>query len=351
MLMRPPVSLCSAALAALLVFRSATAFAEPSAAFAAAESAYSAIDFDGTRTAAENALNEGNHDPTETLRLYTLLGIATSALGQDSEAREAFRRVIAIDPNTDVDKTLSPKIRSPYLEVRGELSAKGKLTPLSANVVRRAGRLFVELNDPAAVAASIDVAYRAGSSSEVTHFHLVRGQETRGSNPVSDASRVEYALTLRDGYGNALFRAGSNADPEVLSPAPSALTDTEHSTGTPKRTPYYVTAGLLAAAGVGAGAAAVYFHVQREKEAHDWNGPSCEQPGATRAEQCASVDSQRQKDQNLAIGLYAASGALLLGSVITLLVTPSAPRETARPVALPCVPGVGTFGASCRFAF
>lgn len=349
--MRSPVSFCSAALATLLVLQSATAFAEQSAALAAAEAAYVAIDFEGTRSAAENALNEGNHDPTETLRLYTLLGIATSALGQDNEAREAFRRVIAIDPNTDVDQRLSPKIRSPYLEVRGELAAKGKLAPLSASVVRRAGRLFVELEDPAAVAASIDVAYRAGSSSEVTHFHLVRGQETRGSNPVPDASRVEYRLTLRDGYGNALFRAGSDANPEVLPPAATALTDADHGTGTPRRTPYYVAAGLLAAAGVGAGATAVYFHVQREKEAHTWNGPSCEQPGATRAEQCASVDSQRQRDQNIAIGLYATSGALLLGSVITLLVAPSAPRETARAVELPCVPGVGTIGASCHFAF
>jgi hypothetical protein len=349
--MKSPVSLCSAALAVALALSSTTARAEQSASLGAAEAAYLAVDFEGTRSASENALNEGNHDPVETLRLYTLLGIAASTLGQDSEAREAFRRVIGIDPETGLDKTLSPKVRSPYLEVRGELSARGPLRPLSARVVRRVGRLFVELNDLAGIVASIDVAYRAGSSPNVTHFHLVRGQESRGSDPVSDATRVEYTLTVRDGYGNALFRAGSEESPEILPADPNAHDTSAVGASAPRRGPYYLTAGLLAGAGVAAGATAVYFHVQREKEAREWNSSACEQPGSTRGEQCAAVNDRRARDQNVAIGLYATSGALLLGSVITLLVAPHAVAEPARPAALPCVPGIGTFGAACRFAF
>jgi hypothetical protein len=349
--MKAPRSLCSAALAVVLALKSAPALAEQSSAYAAAEAAYVGVDFEGTRSASENALNEGNHDPAETLRLYTLLGIATSTLGQEGEAREAFRRVIGIDPDTGLDKNLSPKVRAPYLEVRGELSAKGKLEPLSARVERRSGRLFVALVDPANIAAGIDVAYRAGSSQNVTHFHLVRGQEMKGSDPVPDTSRVEYTVAVRDGYGNALFRAGSEASPEVLPPAAVATGGEEHPAAAPKRTPYYLAAGILAGAGVAAGATAIYFHVQREKEAREWNGTACEVPGQTRGQQCASVDSQRSKDQNIAIGLYAASGALLLGSVITLLVAPHATTEAARAADFPCVPGVGTIGAACRVAF
>src|SRR3954452_12992112 len=122
--MRLFVPFRATALGLMLACATTTARGETSSALAAAEAAYVAVDFDGTRSASENALNEGNHDPTETLRLYTLLGIATATLGQEAEAREAFRRVLGIDPEAGLDKELSPKIRSPYLEVRGELSAK-----------------------------------------------------------------------------------------------------------------------------------------------------------------------------------------------------------------------------------
>jgi hypothetical protein len=334
----------------MLAFGSVSAHAEPSAALAAAEAAYLAVDFEGTRSATENALNEGNHDPTETLRLYTLLGIATSTLGQEAEAREAFRRVLGIDPDAGLDKALSPKIRSPYLEVRGELSAKGTLSPLSARAVRHGGRLFVELNDPANIMAGIDVAYRAGSSPDVTHFHVAHGQEAIASSVVSDTSRIEYRLTVRDGYGNALFRVGSEATPEVLEPDPGAR-DAEVHAVRRSRGPYYLAAGLLAGAGVAAGATAVFFHVRRQDAASEWNSTACEQPGSTRGQQCADVNDRRKRDQNIAIGLYAASGALLLSSVITLLVAPTSRAESAAATSLPCVPGVGTLGAACRFSF
>jgi hypothetical protein len=348
--MKLPSSLSLAALFGALILGSTRAAAEASGQLAAAEAAYAAVDFDGMRSASENALKEGNHDPAETLRLYTLLGIATSALGQEGEAREAFRRVIGLDPEAGLDKTLSPKVRAPYLEVRGELSAKGPLRPLGAHAVRRNGRLFVELVDGANITAGIDLAYRVGSSPNVTHLHVARGQEATTSNPVPGGSRVEYTLTVRDGYGNALFRAGSEASPELVAADPSAPAE-DHVSSSPNRRPYYITAGILAGAGVAAAAAGVVFHVQREQAAHEWNGTSCEQPGETRGEQCASVDAKRQRDQNLAIGFYAASGALLIGSVVTLLVAPSSPAEHPHDRALHCVPGFATLGAACRVAF
>jgi hypothetical protein len=338
------------ALGLMLAFGSASARGETSSALAAAEAAYVAVDFEGTRSASENALNEGNHDPTETLRLYTLLGIATATLGQEAEAREAFRRVLGIDPDAGLDKELSPKIRSPYLEVRGELSAKGQLTPLSAHALRHGGRLFVELNDPASIAAGIDVAYRASASPAVTHFHVPRGQEAIASSLVSDTSRVEYTLTVRDGYGNALFRLGSEATPEVIEPDPNAR-DAEARVARQSRRPYYIAAGLLAGAGVAAGATAVFFHVRRQDAASEWNSTACEEPGSTRGQQCADVDDRRKRDQNIAIGLYAASGALLLSSIITLVVAPSSRAESAAARALPCVPGLGTLGALCHVTF
>jgi tetratricopeptide (TPR) repeat protein len=340
----------SAAVAYSLVATRASA--EQTASLAAAEAAYLQIDFEGTSSACQAALKEGTHDSAETLRLYTLLGIAASSLGEESEAKEAFRRVIAIDPAAGLEKTLSPKVRAPYLEVRGDVMAKGELTPLHARLLRQAGHLALELDDPAEVTSSIDVAYRIGASAKVARWHLARQNKAVQSEALPDTSRVEYTLTVRDAYGNALFRAGSDAAPEVLAPIPAAI-PAAHVEGPPppNRTPYYVTAGLLAAGGVAAGVAGAVFHVQREEAAHEWNSSACEHPGETRGEQCADVDQRRQTAQNLALGFYAGSGALLIGSLITLLVAPSSAPGAEPRAALPCVPGVGTLGAACRIAF
>jgi hypothetical protein len=95
-------------------------------------------------------------------------------------------------------------------------------------------------------------------------------------------------------------------------------------------------------------ATGVVFNVKREQAAHEWNGPSCENPGRTRQQQCESVDSRIQSDERLAVGFYAGGAALLAGSVISLLAgRPPAPTE--RATALGCR-FVGT-GISCLGQF
>jgi hypothetical protein len=49
------------------------------------------------------------------------------------------------------------------------------------------------------------------------------------------------------------------------------------------------------------------------------------------------VDARRRQAESQAIGFYAASGALLVGSVVTLMLTPSSPSKAS--VALDGAPG------------
>ncbi|HWZ91513.1 MAG TPA: hypothetical protein VNW92_21775, partial [Polyangiaceae bacterium] len=91
----------------------------------------------------------------------------------------------------------------------------------------------------------------------------------------------------------------------------------------------------------------IVFNVKREQAAHEWNGPNCENPGLTRQQQCQSVDSRIQSDERLAIGFYAGGGALLAGSVISLLVGRSTPVPSERASAIGCTvlgPGVSCLG-------
>ena len=105
----------------------------------------------------------------------------------------------------------------------------------------------------------------------------------------------------------------------------------------------YLLPAALAVMGLGAIATGIVFNVKREQAAHEWNGPRCENPGFTRQQQCQSVDSRIQSDEHLAVGLYAGGGALLAGSIISLLAGRVTPAPTERASACTVV---GT-GVSC----
>ncbi len=149
--------------------------------------------------------------------------------------------------------------------------------------------------------------------------------------------------------GNVLAERGSDSDPELV----HALAVTEPVAGSPPAPAAhgrsYLLPVTLGVAGLGAVAAGVVFQVKREHAAQDWNSSSCEQPGQTRIEQCQSVDENRQKYEHLAIGFYAAGGALLTGSLIALVVGRPAASSSLRAGLLGC--NVLGAGVSCNGRF
>jgi len=338
-------------LAAGLALHAPPARAETPPTLARAEAAYVAVDFESTKTLAHDALWAGGNEPATTLRLYTLLGIAASALGDEETARAAFRYVVALDPRGHLDKALSPKIRGPYLEVRGQLGAGGELAPLEARLTHQAGKLGLELSDPAGVAQATDVSYRAEHARAFVTARVAPGTVTVGQLAPS-ATRAEYQLVVRDEHENALYRRGTVERPELIVLAThESAADGPIAEPPASPRPYYLASGLLAAAGVSAVGAGAYFTVQREQAAQEWNGASCEQPGATRGQQCASVDERRARAEHLAIGFYVGGGAFLAGSLVTLLLAPSGPSDAPRHARLPCAPGVAPLGAACTLSF
>lgn len=332
------------ALLALSLLFSASAFAEPGplrAALAAAERAYQDVDFPTTREQAERALEAGGGSPEETARLHVLLGISAAALGDAQAAKPHFIAALAIDPTLRLDKNLSPKIRDPYLEAQGFWSAASERLALRAVPSADGAQIVVRLQDPTSLVSKLELRVAAAGARERSQFLRDPAPETRFPVPSALAERdYEYVLRALDRFGNVLGERGSDADPLLVR---RRAHDTPSARAPQGRS--YVLPVALAAAGLGATAVGVLFHVKREQAAHEWNGPECENPGATRGGQCQSVNSRIQSDERFAIGFYAGGGALLAGSLISLLVVRPSGAASERASALGC--SVFGTGVSC----
>ncbi len=325
----------------------ATAASAESGALAPVERAYQEVDFPTTHDLAERALRAGAASREEATRLYVLLGISAAALGDAGEAKQDFVTALAIDPSLKLEKSLSPKIRDPYLEAQGYWSALPQRLTLSAKPGNDDAHLIIKLIDPAALVARIELGVSASGKSRKAIFTLQARPVTRFLLPAA-LRRRDYELALRalDRYGNVLAEYGVDADPVIVRIV-GVTTPARASSEPGDRGRSYLAPALLGAAGLGALAAGVLFNVERERAAHAWNGPSCEQPGRTRLAQCQEVDSRVHRDEALAIGLYAGGGALLVSSMIALVAGRTREPEQVRTAALSCAvngPGVACAG-------
>ena len=287
--------------------------------FIEAERAYQNIDFPSTHALAQHALEAGEVGREQTARLYVLLGISAAAQGDSVEAKQDFVVALGVDPALKLDKGLSPKIRGPYLEAQGYWAAASERLTVSAKPGSDAAHLIVRLVDPGSLIAKVELHIGPQGVLPRASFDLAASRVTRFTLPERVRGHdYEYALRALDRYGNVLSEQGSDADPQIgRQPRASELSD--NSAATPARGRSYLLPVTLGVVGLGAVAAGVVFHVRRENAAHDWNGPACENPGQTRIEQCPAIDTRRQNSERLAIGFYAAGGALLTGSLIALV--------------------------------
>lgn len=315
-----------------------------SASLATAERAYQDVDFPATREAAQHALEAGGATPEQTARLHVLLGISAAALGDADDAKQHFTAALAVSPELKLDKSLSPKIRDPYLQAQGYWSAAGERLALHANPSGDGNHLVVQLRDPASLVAKLALDVNLVGSADRTSLALDPNATARFTVPAKLRGHdYEYVLRALDRYGNVLAELGSDADPTLVhAPAPISAPPVGTAHGRSYALPI-----VLGVTGIGAVAAGVIFNVKREQEAHTWNGPSCEQPGSTRQQQCSNVNDRIQANERLAVGFYAGGGALIAGSIIALIAGRPAPDATQRASALGCSvtgPGVSCLG-------
>jgi hypothetical protein len=288
------------------------------------------VDFPSTHTFARRALEAGGGTREQTARSYVLLAISAAALGDTEEATLDFERALAIDPSFKLSAGVSPKIREPYLEAKGHRSASAEQLTLRVKPTDDGEHLVIQLLDPTSLVAGLELRMAVRGSEQHRTVALASKKTTRFAVP-NDLRDRDYELTLRalDRYGNVIAEQGTDAEPVQVRKSAAARTNTAAFPSSARDRSYLLPV-LLGVSGLGAVAAGVVFHVEREQEAHDWNGPGCENAGQTRRQQCQGIDSRRRNDERWAAGFYAAGGALLTGSLILLVTGQEASAENAK---------------------
>jgi len=319
-----------------------------------AERAYREVDFPRQRALALQALEQGNGEPARVAQIYRLLGIAHAVLGEPEAAKEAFARLLELDPGIELERSLSPRIRSPYLEARGEWDVAGEHLGVSIIVFDAKRGLSVAVHDPRDMVRRVRLRVSTGSTDAPGARPGIPAAPELYFPPTELRPGSRHRLELLDEYSNVLALRDL---PELAAPAPAPLV---RGAGTaPPSQVDEARSGFAAAAPwlLGGGAAVIALgvgaHVVREQKASTWNGPECEEPGqGTRSEQCGDVDSARSTAQTVAIVSYSVGGALLVaGLVATGIFDPGDSDPSPKDGALRCGVGPGAFGLACGSVF
>ncbi len=160
--------------------------------------------------------------------IYRLLALTYLSLGLDAEAEGAFRGLLAIEPEFQLDAGESPRFREFFVEVRGRWEADGRpgLPPPAPVAIAhrspaqaertRAIDLTARVDDPQSRVASLVLAYRQGTASVFRRIDALR----RGADYVATIPGnavlpplVEYYFEALDATGLPVAQRGDVAAP------------------------------------------------------------------------------------------------------------------------------------------
>jgi len=320
----------------------------------AAERAYEKVDFATQLEQATRALEAGHRDPATLANIYRLLGIAHAALGSSDAAKQAFMRLLALDPAVALEHVLSPRLRTPYMEARGFWDVSRSRLALGVDWDATGHALELTLSDPLQMGHRVRVTSVAPEAREVAMLSAAPRLNV-DAGALEPHAGTPLRVELLDPYDNVVLA-------RVITPPPApepraggsqrAATEpaTSNEESAPSALPLVFGGGALLGLGVG-----VTAHIIRENRAQEWNGVSCEQSDlGSRAQQCATVDDRRRSAQTIAIIGYATGGALLTASVVSYLLGSDRGYEAEPPdrgPALACGLSPHAWGLSCNGAW
>jgi len=338
---------------------------------------------------ASERIDSGVNGPVELASELLIVGIASARLGDDSTAQRAFLTLVALDPGFRLPNSFSDEVRSPYLEARGYWSTHEVALRASASLDEAGDVVRIDVVDPAGLSARVRLRAKVGrESNSIEIVKPSRGKIEIPLRQLGDGSPIDYSLTLLDERGNRMWLLGSDERPQKLvrdpigqplhaiaqaapamtqvappviagasppaaalePPPPVAPSDPPEPRREWNPRLFRLGASLSMTTSALSLGGAAYAHFRREQLADDWNDVRCQGSGVTRSAVCADERQQLSRMQNLAISLYAVSGAALVTGVMLLVLAPAKPQEGALQ-AWRCTGGPTALSLGCTLSF
>lgn len=104
------------------------AAAAPNEKVAQAQKLFDDLDVDGAGKALDAATAAGNLDRASLIQLYVLQGLIRATLGRAALARDAFYRLLLLEPTYALPKNQPPRVRTPFFEAKGMAAEHGPTT-------------------------------------------------------------------------------------------------------------------------------------------------------------------------------------------------------------------------------
>jgi hypothetical protein len=196
------------------------------AALEAAEQAYADLDYASAIRHADEAIAHGALGHAALVRAYRVSAVSHAALEQSGPAKDAFRKLLTIDPEYELDRALSPKVQTPYFEARGDWRAElvhPGLDVTSLLAQNEPGTLRVTTRGFAGLVKEVVVGFRWGLAGQPATMHLAPSarMDVPVPAPPLGTSRCEYWVQALDEHDDVLFEVGNPLMPKTaFLPAP-----------------------------------------------------------------------------------------------------------------------------------
>lgn len=188
-----------------------------------AEEAVTNVDYQRSRRLSERALTRGGLTIDEVARAYRVLGVACAQLDDAPCAEQAFLRLFALEPKSNIAMRLSPARRSAVMNARGFWSVHKDGFTLDVDYARHERQVVVRLADPIAWAAHLEVWVRFGERPYVKAEGRADRELTVDVPDAAPLDSVEvYAFAL-DAQRNVLLQFGREREPHVFAPSEEEL--------------------------------------------------------------------------------------------------------------------------------
>jgi hypothetical protein len=201
-------------------------------------SEYEELHFEEALQTLSAALVRSGNTPQQRGRIYRYLALTYLALDREEEAAGAWRSMLAIEPDHEVDSSLSPRFRDFFGNVRREWEAEGRpglLPPAPVTIEHRSPpeadhdqsiTLSARMNDPGGRTAHLVLAYRPGTSAVFTRIETrAEGEDFVATIPGAEVRPplVEYYFEAVDANGLPIASRGDVAAPlRIAVPSPQA---------------------------------------------------------------------------------------------------------------------------------